>query len=195
MHQHGQQAWRHAAKLPALRKGKQAAPAFGLFRRIGPCGGIEQREALNLPRCAARNLKRHIAAHRKPRDGQWPIQPGQRRFRHGGDAVMPRQAGHDHAAGSAENFDLVAPKPGIAEQAGQQQQGFIVIHGLGLAVCRSHGPDQPRARQRKSLILAPLRRIGTALAVRRAGSAGPGMRAPPGLGLSRTHRQALIARA
>ena len=51
------------------------------------------------------------------------------------------------------------------------------------------------AKRRKSLIPARYGRIGGALADRRAGSAGPGMRAPPGLGLSRTHRQALIARA
>jgi len=108
---------------------------------------------------------------------------------------MARKAGDNYAAGGTEGFDLVAPKPSVTEQAGKEKQGFMLIHARGLAPAQSLGPGQLGAKLQKSLIPAWYRRIGGALAVRRAGSAGPGMRAPPGLGLSRTHRQAPANRA
>ena len=92
----------------------------GLFRRIRPGRGIEQRQPRHPARRLAQNLEGQVAAHGKPGQGEAGRRGGQRPRGHAGKTLILGDIGNADARPPGQSRRLVAPQRGIAQQARQQ---------------------------------------------------------------------------
>src|SRR5437660_2320634 len=113
----------------ALGERDRGLAALGLFRRLGACAGIEERELRYTLRRLPHDFKGDVAAHRKAGEGKTRRRRGQNAPRDRCHAVVAGVVRDHNRAEAPQSWDLLGIKPSRTGQSGNKHAWQRFCHG------------------------------------------------------------------